>query len=226
MGNLRAKAKRELDADREAVQKAAEERVATAKAAHEERAGPVAEWLSTWADMHVSPDQLEPSNSQSGPPTYNIELDGFKLAVEGVGKPPEDLHVAVWQYSPDGMLDREVQRPADLLAAWPVDPPPAKPTAPGNYTRELLIGLCEDGSVPESEWYNRDSERAQRQLGEALMLLRAGCEFTINPDTDAKAVWIDTISKGFQYVECGELRYDHFYIPTRSRLDRAAGDWY
>jgi len=51
-------------------------------------------------------------------------------------------------------------------------------------TREELIALCEAALVPESEWRNRDSAGAQRQIGEAWALLRAGCPYRILPGTD------------------------------------------
>lgn len=95
------------------------------------------------------------------------------------------------------------------------------------YTREALIGICERACVPESEWRNRDSEQAQRQVGECLMLLKAGCAFTIDPDTDDETIWVEITSKGFNWFEISEMRVDTRYLPTEKRLTERAGlDWY
>ncbi len=104
--------------------------------------------------------------------------------------------------------------------------------APPN--REELIQLCEDGIVPEEHWHDRDSEGAQRQLGEAWALLKAGCEFEVLSDrSDEDTWWVTIRSKGFQYFELGEdagKLEDTRYIPTRARLDKATEvvrrDWY
>lgn len=102
------------------------------------------------------------------------------------------------------------------------------------YTREALIDLCRIAIVPESNWRNRDSASAQKQIGEAWALLRAGCEFTQTNRGDMATtndtIWIEISSRGFNSFEFGdEGHYDHdlFYIPTPDRLDRAnGGDWY
>lgn len=97
--------------------------------------------------------------------------------------------------------------------------------------RESLIQLCTDGVVPERLWHDRDSADAQKQLGEALMLLRAGCEFTFSgdPKQTESMYWIRVTYRGFDAFEMGRdyLTTDLFYVPTRSRLDACAGkDWY
>lgn len=101
---------------------------------------------------------------------------------------------------------------------------------PGGPTRDELVSLCEDAVRPESAWRNRDSEEAHRQLGQAWALLKAGCEFHIGADSDERTLWVYITSKGFEYFEWGDvdaLRKDHFYIPTRERLDAVGdGDWY
>ena len=98
--------------------------------------------------------------------------------------------------------------------------------------RNELISCCQDAVVPEANWRNRDSASAQRQVGEALALLRSGCPFALSdsPSTDDETWWVDITFRGFQTFELGEdevTEVDLFYIPTRQRLDEAAGrDWY
>lgn len=90
-----------------------------------------------------------------------------------------------------------------------------------------MIDLCQRASVPESEWRDRDSEGAQRQVGECLMLLRAGCKFEVDPKVEYGSYSLEIWSKGFQYFEIHEMRSDFFYVPTAERLAGAAGkDWY
>lgn len=101
------------------------------------------------------------------------------------------------------------------------------------YTREQLIDLCDRAVVDESLWDNRDTATAQRQLGEARQLLKAGCKFETLYEqgsglcTDADTVWIEITYKGFMDVEEGrEATYtDTFYLPTERRL-KQKGDWY
>lgn len=108
--------------------------------------------------------------------------------------------------------------------------------------RAELISICEAASVPQNHWYDRDSEGAQRQVGECLMLLRAGCDFCIHtkanhprsqkkgepPFTNSKTIWITVWSEGFAFHDWGGDRNDHlFYLPTRKRLAAVEGtDWY
>jgi hypothetical protein len=101
------------------------------------------------------------------------------------------------------------------------------------YTREDLIAICEKSSVQELNWNDRDSSSAQRQIGEALMLLKAGCEFRILHErdglmTDEKTIWVEITSRGFSYHDFGgNTDKDKFYFPTQARLDEAGGrDWY
>lgn len=97
-------------------------------------------------------------------------------------------------------------------------------------TREQLIGLCEAGVVPEAAWSNRDSAGAQRQLGECLALLRAGCTWEVNKKLysyGSRTHWIDVAYKGFTWFEVGFMSTDTFYIPTSERLAEVSGkDWY
>lgn len=97
-------------------------------------------------------------------------------------------------------------------------------------TREELVGLCTDGVVPVEKWSNRDTASAQRQLGEARALLAAGCYFHVaaSPKSDDNTWWIYTSFPGFGHFDWGGVEDEEtFYIPTRARLESAAGrDWY
>jgi len=97
-------------------------------------------------------------------------------------------------------------------------------------SREDLIALCERGRVPQDSWRNRDSAAAQRQLGEAWALLSAGCDFTIDADSDAQTWWVTITYEGFAFHEDGDpdsRETDTAYIPTAALLDRVNGeDWY
>jgi len=109
-----------------------------------------------------------------------------------------------------------------------------------DYSREELIGLLAQSFVPEEKWRNRDSAGAQRQVGECLALLKAGCDFEVltagNLITDDKTIWVEIWFKGFQYFEgCYEdedsernkKQSDTFYLPTAEHLEKAEGsDWY
>jgi hypothetical protein len=102
-----------------------------------------------------------------------------------------------------------------------------------NGLRDRLIAICERAFVPEDKWHDRDSEKAQRQLGECYALLRAGCEVSIDEeqmakgDFGGKTLWVSVRSKGFNFFEIGEMREETYYLPTEARLDEAAGgDWY
>jgi hypothetical protein len=96
------------------------------------------------------------------------------------------------------------------------------------YTREDLLAICECAFVQQEHWYNRDSASAQRQLGEAYALLKAGCEFWIGSDTDIRTIWVVITSEGFAHKDYdGGLDTEHFYLPTRERLAQSDGkDWY
>ena len=100
-----------------------------------------------------------------------------------------------------------------------------------DYTREELISICNDASVPQDKWRNRDSADAQRQMGDCLALLRAGCQFEISHEyslaTDEHTIWIVIRYKGFDYFELGEISQETFYLPTRLRLEHSQdSDWY
>ena len=103
---------------------------------------------------------------------------------------------------------------------------------PGDPTREELIQLCTDGVVPHDKWRNRDSAGAQIQLGQARALLAAGCDFRVLRgsnylSSNDRTWWLWIEWHGFDYFEWGVgTDDDTFYLPTRARLDRAAGgDW-
>lgn len=94
------------------------------------------------------------------------------------------------------------------------------------YTREELINLCLAGSVTQDKWTNRDSARAQSQLGENLFLLMAGCDFRVG-EVDKGAIWVYFEVKGFDYFEEHIMSEEFGYIPTQENLDQAnGGDWY
>lgn len=111
---------------------------------------------------------------------------------------------------------------------------PENPT----LSRDELIQLCADGIVPQKDWRNRDSSGAQIQLGQARALLASGCEFYVlhgtsrhSLRTDEETIWVSIQWFGFDHFEYGResgmTEDDTFYIPTRARLDAAAGkDWY
>lgn len=111
-----------------------------------------------------------------------------------------------------------------------IDVPPAE-----HYTREVLIGLCEDAFAPMKSWFNRDSYSAHSQLGVALALLKCEVPFRIEK-CDDKVVWIEFHEiEGFCYHDEGDFNepgvfpYDteSAYIPTRRRIEHAQGkDWY
>lgn len=98
-------------------------------------------------------------------------------------------------------------------------------------TREELIALCDRGVVPQSQWFNRDSASAQKQLAVARTLLMAGCDFRLDDGpytkSDADTWWVEITYEGFDFHEVGDLSVDTFYIPTDARLRARAGrDWY
>lgn len=94
--------------------------------------------------------------------------------------------------------------------------------------RDELISICEAAFVPQEHWSNRDTASAQRQLGEAYALLKAGCEFWIGPASNDQTLWVNIAFEGFAHKDYdGGLDTDHFYLPTRKRLEEANGtDWY
>lgn len=104
-------------------------------------------------------------------------------------------------------------------------------SAPDEITREHLLALCERGFVNEDHWHDRDSSRAHRQLGECYALLRAGCEFWVEPEVKHHAHWVHVHYYGFDSFEYGRNEVpkesDSFYVPTAESLAASAGrDWY
>lgn len=96
--------------------------------------------------------------------------------------------------------------------------------------REDLILLCERASVPQKRWSNRDSADAQMQVGQCLMLLRAGCQFSEpdDPKPTESIIWVDIEYEGFAFHDrVGPKDSEIFYIPTEERLREVnGGDWY
>jgi hypothetical protein len=96
---------------------------------------------------------------------------------------------------------------------------------PGEFDRDILLGICERAFVPQESWHDRDSAFAQRQLGECYALLKAGCDFSV--EVKDETIWVDIHFQGFAYFEEGGLSHDRFYLPTKERLANAkGGDWY
>lgn len=99
------------------------------------------------------------------------------------------------------------------------------------YTREQLIELCNKAVVAHEDWRDRDSSSAQRQVGELLALLRAGCPFEVVQKgdwaTDERTIVVLVTFHGFSKFEDGEDESETFYLPTESRLiERVGSDWY
>ena len=87
------------------------------------------------------------------------------------------------------------------------------------YTREELVEICELASVPQDSWLNRDSAGAQRQVGECLMLLKAGCSFEILYEktlrTNENTIWVNITFEGFsdfEYAKSKQLVDLHLYL--------------
>ncbi|OBG32389.1 hypothetical protein [Mycolicibacter heraklionensis] len=101
------------------------------------------------------------------------------------------------------------------------------------FSRDDLIAICRDAVVPQGRWRDRDSSAAQRQLGQAWVLLSAGCEYRVmhagRLATNDRTIWIEITWRGFLDFEYGTeaTESETFYLPTRARLEQAAGgDWY
>lgn len=103
------------------------------------------------------------------------------------------------------------------------------------YTRGELIATCQRAFVPENNWLDRDSAGAQKQVGECLALLHAGCEFKILHgddgycSTDEQTIWVEIQCRGFADFEYGDRpERNTYYLPTAARLEsRGQGkDWY
>lgn len=104
-----------------------------------------------------------------------------------------------------------------------------------DYTREDLIALAEAAMLPQELWVKSDAASAQRQTGELLSLLKAGCDFTIlhrnaiGLNTDDQTVWVEVTYKGVQdFLAKTAASYTaSFYLPTAARLENAGGeDWH
>jgi len=93
-----------------------------------------------------------------------------------------------------------------------------------------LISICQRGIVPVSQWLNRDTPDAQRQLAYAGALLQAGCGWRFARDMrgDVRTVWIRITHPTFSTFEESDPGEDElFYLPSEKRLAESAGsDWY
>lgn len=85
-----------------------------------ERAEPAARFLTEWAGQTVRPHELTELKRRKGPPSWSVSIDGFELEVEAVGKAPEAEKFNLTQIGDDGQR-RDVWKPMDLLASWPVE---------------------------------------------------------------------------------------------------------
>lgn len=101
------------------------------------------------------------------------------------------------------------------------------------YTREALIDICERAIVPHDRWSNRDTPDAQKGVGEAWALLKAGCDFTViygdsSIGTDDRTIWLRIAHDSFVTFDYGGSQDDELiYLPTPKRIDANEGkDWY
>ena len=114
------------------------------------------------------------------------------------------------------------------------------------YTREMLIEICEKSFVPQSKWNNRDSFSAQKGVAMCYMLLKAGCKFQIKYKEDFKddttvtnedTIWLKFWAKDFTWFDVLDMDEDEYpdgrelndvyYLPTLKKIEAANGqDWY
>ena len=115
------------------------------------------------------------------------------------------------------------------LGSMTIEPPVGSEGRPVP-SRAHLVELCVKGVVPVTDWRNRDTAAAQRQLAEAWALLLAGCDYALadSPSSDERTWWINITFPGFARFDYdGGHDVELFYIPTKRRLEQAAGgDWY
>ena len=80
--------------------------------------------------------------------------------------------------------------------------------------REELIKICEDAVVHYSYWHNRDSYSAQKNIQSIYKGLTAGLDYTIDPETDDRTIWITfNLPIDFEKLENGK------YLDISSRED-------
>lgn len=127
------------------------------------------------------------------------------------------------------MTDDEVLKRAEQIMARRSNPPKFCV----DYSRDELIGICDQAIVPQKLWHNRDSCAAQQQVGRCRALLLAGCEFYIRKYgdrcvTDDRLIWVEINSKGFEHFDSGgDLNCETFYLPTLKAIEESKGrDWY
>lgn len=106
------------------------------------------------------------------------------------------------------------------------------------YTREMLIEICEKAIVPVKLWRNRDTPQAQLGVYKCLGLLKAGCNFQVSYPrhprdiggciTDGRAIWLHIFHPSFgTFDHSGPGDEVRHYLPTLARLEQAdGGDWY
>lgn len=115
MGKLQQLAEQEQREREARAEKVGIERYEERRRLCEEMVQPVADYLSKWSGEEIDSSMLKPS-SASGPPQWDITIDGFKLRVQALGKPPkENLAVDIDLESGHGLY-RPVFTPGDLLA--------------------------------------------------------------------------------------------------------------
>lgn len=99
------------------------------------------------------------------------------------------------------------------------------------YTREVLIDLCERSIVPVDQWSDRDSAQCMIQLGSCLALLKCGCDFKVLYEdvlcTNEETIWVEIEYPGFAAFEGFNSTKSNFWLPTEKRLrDNQGRDWY
>lgn len=81
---------------------------------------PAADFLTQWAGIKVTPDNLHDVVPDRGPARWSLTLDGFKLMLEATGKKDKFTIIQCHPDSPNEDLYRIVEKPADLLAEWAI----------------------------------------------------------------------------------------------------------
>lgn len=80
--------------------------------------------------------------------------------------------------------------------------------------RKKLIQICKDAVVHYTKWNDRDSYSAQVNIQSIYKGLTAGLNYTIEPDTDERTIWISFNQPiDFEKLKDGE------YLEISSRDD-------
>jgi hypothetical protein len=93
------------------------------------------------------------------------------------------------------------------------------------YTREQLIELCDKAIVPFEKWQNRDTPKAQSDIGTIRAYLKAGCKYRIVTDMpgDPETIWLQI--HHYQFEDGADWHL--YYMPSQKKIDAAnGGDWY